>query len=338
MARTVSSTLVVPPHQTRALVEVCDTRNGNGWSPAALAVNTLYDHHRGTLICDARPGALFWSDTATTHRYRVPLQGDHGDEEAIDVWVYGATDSAGSCTVQSASTNTGDSNSVAVNSTTAQWWNLGQHTIGNSGSDGFDTVTFTITGTPTASPVIESIVAYYARERATLTPVTAGSLTYPDGFCPHDLDAFAGERTLSATRGRTMHDNLRVIYARTWPLISCSSAELPWSATTTRVWLSDVPPQTEPRMITARLYVYATVYKVSGTPSGTLTFTCDGTSTTASATSNVTQWFGPFDVSVAAPAEGIARPRLVSCALSASGDVTAVESVCGWWAGLTYGA
>lgn len=338
MARTIDATITPPTRTTVARTEIADANGrGSGWAAVHTAINSAYEQHRGSGIADADPLGLMTSN-ADTLRYKIPIQGESSSDEQYEVWIYGKITTAGSATVQAAATNSGDSGTVAVTSTTSDWWQLSTFDVSAGGSD-HETIEITVTGTPTATIRIDAVAGFYARNRSSALPaVSSGSDAYPDGYVPHDLDASAGERVLTATRVRTTHENLRALYLRPWSLIASSNARSGWT-NTTRTWRAEVPPQIVARTVTARVYVYVVWTGVSGvTDKGELTLTSLQTGDTASLVSiTASGWYGAFDVDVSAPAEGVVRPRYRAFTLEAN-DHVSVYSVCGWWSGLSYGA
>lgn len=337
MARSVDSTLVLPTRSTTARMEIADhTGRGSGWHELMSAVNTLLEQYRGSLVCDVDPAGVY-TQYSQSHPYRVPVPGELSSGESVDVWVYGRADRVGQVTIRASSIGTGDLTSLLINDTTLQWRFAGSFEIGTSGSD-YDSITVGWDGgMVTAHPEIYAICIFFSRARTVLPAVGSGDLAYPEGSVPHDLVSAAGERVLTATRGRQPHDNLRLLYARAWPFVASSHTRSPWSDD--RLWWrAEVPPQIEPRDITARLYAYVT-YTGNGTglQIGSLNFSASGHGAVGGGvSSSFTGWLGPFDISVRAPAEGIVRPRLGLMGLSAN-EYLQVRAISGWWSGLTYG-
>lgn len=332
MARTVSSTIDLPARLTHARGELADTRRDSGWRDSYEAVNTLVEHHRGALACDADPAGIATVNTQV-HRYRVPLQGL--TSEPLTVMVYGGTATAGQVTLRVTASNNASTSTLLLNSTVQAWRSFGLITISDNGS-GYDEITINWAGgTVTAHPLLYAVAIVYSRSRTTLLTPSSGA-AYADGIVPLDLDAVDGERVLTATRARDPAGNLRAVYARQWPICAASYARSPW--TNSQIFFrSERPPQMAARLITARFYIYVAAYTGNGTALqfGQLAVSADMTVAASQVAITSNGWTGPFDLQMLAPAEGTARPFWSEFRVFANQYLT-IGSLCGWWTGLSY--
>lgn len=334
MARTVSSTLILPTRDTLARNEIADSSGrGSGWVEVLRAINTLGAQHRGSLVCDADPNGVITSNGQTA-RYRVPMQALTNSETEVDVYIYGRVTTAGSATLSI--TSGADSVGIVVNSTSAQWWTASL-LLADGSVDDYDTLDCAVSAA-TATIRIDAICVFYRRADTELPAVASGYTGYFDGFEPHDLVAIDGERPLSARIGRAAHGNLRRLYCRAWPIIAASTVRSPWTADSLG-FRAEIPPQIVSRELTATFWAYV-AYTGDGTGAqiGRLTVASQGRSHIFSTTSlGFSGWAGPFHIGMNAPAEGLVRPTLKDFLVVANNRLD-VYSLCGWWAGMSYGA
>lgn len=333
MARTVDTTYDQPEQTSLPNLEIADVDGqGGGVQEVATALNTLYEQARGSWVDDFEPSGLL-SGTGTSLLYRCRTWGGQTSILAR-VYAYVETALGGSCTVRAQSSTAGDSTTVAVpGSTGPQWVDVG--TLDMATTAEYEQLEIDLSAV-SGTVALYGVSVYAERGSATLADAT-DDFAYSDGFVPLDVAEYGGERSLTATKTRHLHENARTIWEQRHPQVAATY----WVGALSDVQIGFLVPEPahhrSSQTATLRCHVrYRWTGSSAGVDLGTITLGAGGVSSSAVVSSGGTATWGTLDLSIDIPSDATPQPTLLQARLAVSGDVE-VTAISGWWRDLSYG-
>lgn len=328
MSRTVLSTYVQPGRDTHPHTEVGDP----AWQALAEAANTLWEHLRGTLVCEWDPGGVLTS-TSQTAWYRLRTWGLTGTTYLARVYVH-RTISFGSGTVRVDSTGAADFVSASLGSGSATGW-VDVGTLSLDASTEYETVEVQLSAASNCT--VEGIVIIPERALSVLA-AASGGFAYDDGFTPLEVTDYGGEMPLTASKGRILSDCLRALWETRLSQV-CATAYAVTPLASAVVGFGALKPHHLRSGLTGTLRCHVR-YRWTGSgvgyEPGTVSLAGGGGSGFILATSGGTATWGTIDLDIALPSQETPQPQIAEMTLSVTGDLE-LHAISAYWRDLTYG-
>lgn len=334
MSRTIDSTFDPPEQRAHAQTEIADTLRGSGWQEIATAVNTLYEQHRGTWVADYSASGIL-AGTSVDCVYRIKMWG--GNSTILcRVYAYAVVGIGGNCVVRATTTSAADTVSSSATGASFQGWvNVG--TLDVDATSEYETLTIDLTTATSAT--VYGLVAIPERGLTAHTDA-ADDWAYSDGFVPLEITEFGGERSLSATRARQVHENLRLIWEQRIPqAIATDYSVNPLTGASVYADVP-IPKHLQPgQTATLRCFIrYAWTGLSSGVDIGSASVSCQGSSSGVVALSGGSVgWSSARDLTVSIDSDASPEQTTALVTLAVSASNIDVYGLSAYWVDLTYG-